>query len=126
MIRRGFIGALVGAGAAITRKKQANAALSSVVPEDEGIALTGMPNSGSKYNAENWDLLNTLTETNRRADRRKRIARNLLGGYPPCIASHHSCAPWFKAMVAARKIEAEEHEYSSWYNKIQNKIFGDD
>lgn len=126
-IRRGFLrllgGAALGAGAA--------RAAADAGPKPPGAALPASPvgeliawNESPERRAARR-ALDAASHEGTRANRRQRHARALLGGYPPQVASMHACAPWFRAMVAARIIEAEEHSHEEWHEQLRRYFLGD-
>ncbi len=81
--------------------------------------------SGSGERAK-WKLLHELERPRVRAQRRAEIQRALTGGWPSGVACMESNALWFRAMMAAKRIAAEQEEAEDWFTKLRRRVLGED
>lgn len=129
--RRGTLGgvmALFGAGAAKTRMAQA-AALPpvAVAAAQAGASMPGANAIGMASGPDKrWDLFHELLRASEDRRRRTLDVAALLGGYPPHLASMHSCAPWFRAQRAVKWAQQQRDEGWSVEKMIRKQVFGDD
>lgn len=125
--RRGMLGALALLGGA--GKGLAAAAAQPVAGEVlrgiHGIAESAPPSSDgveAKERDRRWNLYQLLQREQRRAERRRWLEQNLLGGWPPGLDSMHSNARWFRASLAARRIEAQEEDERTRNDSLMERI----
>jgi hypothetical protein len=78
------------------------------------IPESGMPDA--------WKLLRALTKGPEQRQRREDLALMLTNGWPPHIAVMRSNAMWFRAMSAARWIQAREDRRLSLWNQLRRKV----
>lgn len=132
--RRGMLGAAIGMAAS------AKALVSQGVPRQVAGVLGEArwvappePMSGSVLVPDaDWKAksqrFKDLIDPYQRAEVRRQLAQNILGHLPPSVASNHSWAPWFRAQVAARQLEAIEWDRRGFMDKLHaelhRKVFG--
>ena len=122
--RRGFLG-LVGGGASALM----GAGRQGVAIRGPGMFPMGMSNPMSASGGpqpEKWKLLDELSRPRQRVQRRAEIQRALTGGWPPGVVCMESNAVWFRAMVAAKRITAEQEAAEDWFSKLRRKVMGDE
>lgn len=139
MRRRGILSLLGMAGAAgVTPQSQiitrgyAGSPLNGVAAvgavEDAGDYIPGISSDSKdgKERRRKWRLFDLQNANSRRRRRRREIEIMMLGGHHPHIYSHQSAAPWFKAMVSARHLEAYEDGEANKDKSLREMIFGKD
>lgn len=132
MIRRSLFKMFGGAvaGAAAVRSGAAQVASAAPIPIRSALggALGSAMECSTPYGGDDhdrkWNLYNEWLRPTRRAERRKELASQFLGGYPADIATNHSWSPAYKALAASRRIQNSEEEGSTFREMIRKKIFG--
>lgn len=130
MIRRSLLRGVGGALAAASAAKASTAAAKPGLAPGLGHLLQPVPTalpvcSDGPDEARKWSHVDALQLPTRRAERRAQLELALLNGMPPHIGSMHSTAPWFRAQMAARWIEAREHERQGLLDRLRRQVFGD-
>lgn len=124
--RRGFLGLVGGGASALMGAGRQGAAIR--MPDMAPMGGLGSASSGPGPgpSSAKWKLLDELQRPRLRAQRRAEIQRALTGGWPPGVVCMESNAVWFRAMVAAKRITAEQDAAEDWFSKLRRKVLGDD
>ncbi len=87
----------------------------------------GYPTESQPYDSisqATWNLFHRKRRREERSQQRMRIARELVGGWPPHIAVMQSNAVWFRAQRAAVWIQAQEDRNESVLDQLRVTILG--
>ncbi len=116
MIRRGFLAGL-GALASMGRGAAGNQRQFQAVGAMQSVASGGVGSIGNAVGAApsgprgDYRIFDRLMQPAYARQRRQLATMELLGGYPPHVASCHSWAPWFRAQRAAAWAQAERDRF---------------
>ena len=121
--RRGMIGALALLGLAPKALvRDMSESPTNTAGNIGSVLCEAVPSPPDGEHDRRWSLYDALRRDRRRAERREEIQRHLLGGWPPELHSMHSNARWFRAMSAARRIEAQEDAGRDWSDRLYDRI----
>ena len=129
--RRGMLGALalIGMGGKAAASATRGFPIAGTVGEvlyksrpEMADCSEGPANFDRAESERRFNLYHALQRNARRAARRDEIQRAFLDGWPAGLDSMHSNARWFRAGIAARRMEAIEDSRRSWEETLFDRI----